>query len=169
MVRANYDYYEPRCSHNSSLSHAAFGMVAARLGDAPTALEHFRATATVDLLNTNHAVVAGTFIGGIHTAACAGTYQLAVNGIGGLDVVDGSLSISPALPEEWSSLSYTVRLRGQQVAVTVRGDEVSVTADGSNTAPVTVRVGAIVRTVEPASTASIPTPRADPGGADTAQ
>lgn len=140
-VRANYDYYEPRCSHNSSLSHAAYGMLSARLGDAPTALEHFRATATVDLLNTNHAVVAGTFIGGIHTAACAGTYQLAVNGIGGLDVVDGVVTVSPALPDDWSSLTYTVRVRAQQLTVTVRADQVVITADSRNTDPVAVRVG----------------------------
>ena len=31
-VQANYDYYEARCSHDSSLSHAAHGMVAARIG-----------------------------------------------------------------------------------------------------------------------------------------
>lgn len=160
-VRANYEYYEPRCSHNSSLSHAAYGMLSARLGDAATALEHFRATATVDLLNTNHAVVAGTFIGGIHTAACAGTYQLAVNGIGGLDVADGVVTLSPALPDEWTSLTYTVRLRGQQLTSTLRRDEVTWTADSANTDAVAVKMGrsdAPPTLVEPDATVIIPVP-----------
>lgn len=156
VARANYEYYEPRCSHNSSLSHAAFGMVAARLGDAATALEHFRATATVDLLNTNHAVVAGTFIGGVHTAACAGTYQLAVNGIGGLDAADGALTIAPALPEAWSSLTYTVQLRGLRADVTVRHDDVVVAADGANGEGISFRVGERTATVEPGQTATLP-------------
>ena len=99
-VEANYRYYEPRCSHHSSLSHAAFGMVATRIGALDDALAHFRATATVDLRDANHSVVAGTFIGGIHTAACGGTHQLAVQGFGGLGFGDGRLTIEPALPPD---------------------------------------------------------------------
>ena len=132
VKRANYDYYEPRCSHNSSLSHAAFGMVAADLGDAATAYEHFRGTALVDLLNTNHPVVGGTFIGGIHTAACGGTLQLVVEGMGGLDFVDGAISIDPALPEEWTSLTYPVSWRGNRLIVEVAQGSVTVTAGAHN-------------------------------------
>src|SRR3984957_8426911 len=37
----NFRYYEPRCSHGSSLSPAKHGLVAARLGDAEMALRFF--------------------------------------------------------------------------------------------------------------------------------
>ncbi len=131
-VAANYDYYEPRCSHQSSLSHAAYGMVAARLGRAEVALDHFRHTATVDLLNTNHAVVAGTFIGGIHTAACGGTMQLAVQGIGGLSYDAERLVIRPALPAAWTSLRYPVRRRDQRFVITVDHDTVTIEAHIAN-------------------------------------
>jgi kojibiose phosphorylase len=103
-VAANYDYYEPCCSNQSSLSDAAYGMVAARLGRAEAALDHFRHTAIVDLLNTNHAVVAGTLVGGIHTAACGGTMQRAVQCLGGLSWDADRLVVRPALPSAWSSL-----------------------------------------------------------------
>ena len=105
-MRANYDYYEPRCSHNSSLSHAVYGFVAAHIGEAEVAHRHFVRTATIDLLNTNHPMVGGTFIGGIHTAACGGTYQLAVQGLGGLGFSSGRLTIDPALPPDWRSTLF---------------------------------------------------------------
>ena len=118
VARANYEYYEPRCSHNSSLSHAAHGFMATRIGELEVAHRHFRETATVDMLNVNHPVVAGTFIGGIHTAACGGTYQLAVHGFGGLGYRDGFLTIDPKLPTEWTSIKYPISWRMRKKAVT---------------------------------------------------
>jgi kojibiose phosphorylase len=139
VVEANYRYYEPRCAHGSTLSHPPFGFSAIRVGDLAKALEHFRATATVDLLTTAHAVVGGTFIGGIHTAACAGAYQLAVMGFGGLDVVDGELRIDPSLPPEWTSLTYPVTFRGRRLRVTVTGDSVDVALVEGPPLDVTIR------------------------------
>ena len=149
-ARANYEYYEPRCSHDSSLSHAAHGMVAARIGEIDQALAHFRATAMVDLLNTNHPVVGGTFIGGIHTAACGGTYQLAVQGFGGLGFAEGELTIDPALPTEWDSLSYPVRWRGNNLRVDVDHSGVTVRAAADNADAVTLRIRESSVTVAPA-------------------
>ena len=151
-AKVNYEYYEARCSHDSSLSHAAHGMVATRLGLGERALDHYRATAMVDLLNTNHPVVGGTFIGGIHTAACGGTYQLVVQGFGGLGFADGMLTIDPALPAEWDSLSYPVSWRGKRLKVTVTRDGVEIMAHGENTDPVAVRVLGRVFDIAPGST-----------------
>jgi len=140
VVAANYRYYVPRCAHGSTLSHPPFGFAAIRAGDLDAALAHFRATATVDLLTTAHAVVGGTFIGGIHTAACGGAYQLAVTGFGGLDVADdGTLTIDPALPDEWSEISYPVTFRGRHLRVTATHDEVDVTLLDGDSIDVTIR------------------------------
>jgi trehalose/maltose hydrolase-like predicted phosphorylase len=138
--RANYAYYEPRCSHHSSLSHAAYGMVAARTGQLGRALDHFRATTAVDLLNTQHAVVGGTFIGGIHTAACGGSYQVAVQGFGGLGFASGRLTVDPALPPVWQSVTYPVRWRGLHFEVTVTHDRVAIVSDSLNEESATIRV-----------------------------
>lgn len=158
VARANYEYYEPRCSHHSSLSHAAFGMVAARTGDLERALAHFRATATVDLRDANHSVVGGTFIGGIHTAACGGTHQLAVHGFGGLGFADGRLTVDPALPPGWTSMAYPIRWRGQRLSVTVGPGAIDVVAAEHNDAPVRVVVRGAEVTVPPGTTVSIPEP-----------
>jgi kojibiose phosphorylase len=152
-VRANYEYYEPRCSHNSSLSHAAYGMISKRTGKLDEALHHYRATARVDLLNTNHAVVAGTFIGGIHTAACGGTNQLVVQGFGGLGFDGGNLTVDPRLPPDWSSLRYPVTWRNQRLVVVVDHELVTVTADETNTATVNIRTNGTDLSLAPGATA----------------
>ncbi|MFK8025097.1 MAG: glycosyl hydrolase family 65 protein, partial [Ilumatobacter sp.] len=154
-VAANYDYYEPRCTHNSSLSHAAYGMAAARLGRSEAALEHFRATALVDLLNTNHAVVGGTFIGGIHTAACGGTIQLAVHGIGGLGFDGEALTVSPSLPAAWTMREYPVHWRGQNLRVRAEHGAVSITADAQNDRAVDVVVAGRTTPIRPGTTATV--------------
>ena len=130
-------------------------MVAARIGELERALEHFRATATVDLLNTSHAVVGGTFIGGIHTAACGGTYQLAVQGFGGLGFAGGQLTIDPALPPDWDSLTYPVRWRGHRLGVTVEHDLIEVIADPANVGSVSVSVRGEPTTISPGETLTI--------------
>ena len=42
--KANFEYYEPRCGHGSSLSPAIHALVAARLGDTALAERYFRAS-----------------------------------------------------------------------------------------------------------------------------
>ena len=153
IMRANYDYYEPRCSHGSSLSHAAFGMLAIKVGDIEAAHRHFLETARVDLDNTQHAIVGGTFIGGIHTAACGGTYQLVTQGFGGLGFRDGRLTIEPHLPSAWTALQYPVTWRGHRLDVRAEIDGVSVTASTANPGPVTLSVGGNDVTIDPGSSA----------------
>ena len=121
-------------------------------GELDGALDHFRATATVDLLNTNHAVVGGTFIGGIHTAACGGTYQLAVQGFGGLGFADGQLTVDPALPPGWNSITYPVRWRGSRLVISVQPVAVEVSADESNAQDVSLRVQGKSIVVSPGGT-----------------
>src|SRR5690606_30786458 len=49
--KANFEYYEPRCGHGSSLSPAIHAVVAARLGNMALAEHYFRQTAEIDLAN----------------------------------------------------------------------------------------------------------------------
>lgn len=150
VQKANYDYYEPRCAKESSLSHAVHALVATRLGYTEQAYEHFMKSATVDLLSTNKPLVGGTFIGGMHTAACGGAYQAAVFGFGGLSVAEGVVEVAPHLPSHWVSISYGVVFRDQQLRVTAGHDGVTVTAAAANTGPVLVRChGGAMQTLGP--------------------
>jgi len=146
VQRANYDYFEPRCSHGSSLSHSVHATVATRLSRfdpryLDQAYEYFMDTAALDLRTTAHSVVGGTFIGGMHTAANAGAYQTAVFGFGGFSIADGTVQIAPALPTHWNSIEYTVIVHGQRLDVRATSTAVTVRADTDNTDTVPVRLG----------------------------
>jgi 1,2-alpha-glucosylglycerol phosphorylase len=161
VQRANYDHYEPRCSHGSSLSHSVHATVAARLaGFDPAylaqAYEYFMDTAALDLRTAAHSVVGGTFIGGMHTAANAGAYQTAVYGFGGFSANDRVVTIAPALPPGWTSLAYDVVVRRQRLTIEIErpdGEQVLtiVTAAPDNTDAVPVRIGvaSATRLVDP--------------------
>ncbi len=141
VQRANYDYYEPRCAHGSSLSHSVHALVATRLAELDpeyldVAARYFFDTATIDLLATQHAAVGGTFIGGIHTAATAGAYGVVVYGFVGLSVDNGVVSLDPRLPPKWKSLALTLEIWGQRLKVLVGPDQVTAVADDENTGAV---------------------------------
>jgi kojibiose phosphorylase len=155
ILDANYHYYAPRCAHFSTLSHPAHGMVAVRIGELDRALAHLRTTATVDLLSTAPSVVGGTFIGGIHTAACSGALQVAVQGFGGLGFADGRLVVDPALPSAWTALEYPVAWRGHHLRVRIGSDgSVSIESHADNPGPVEVVVRGEPVTVEPGARAA---------------
>ena len=98
---ANFRYYEPRCSHGSSLSPAMHGLAAARLGDTEMALRFFRQTAAIDLADTHAATD-----GGVHIAALGGIWMLAVFGFAGVSFRNDDLTIDPRLPAGWRRLTF---------------------------------------------------------------
>lgn len=112
---ANFAYYEPRCSHGSSLSHALHGLAAARLGLSDQALAHFRQTAAIDLGN-GHAATDG----GVHIAAVGGVWLIAVFGFAGLSLHDDHLAVDPRMPAGWSSMSFAVQWRGRHLRIKIR-------------------------------------------------
>ena len=108
------DYYEPRCSHGSSLSRAMHGLVAARLGYSEMALRYFRQTAAIDLADTHVAID-----GGVHIAALGGVWLTAVFGFAGLSLRDDGVAIDPQLPAGWTSLGFGFQWRGRRLRIKI--------------------------------------------------
>ncbi len=111
---ANFQYYEPRCSHGSSLSPAMHGLVAARLGYSEMALRYFRQTAAIDLADTHVAID-----GGVHIAAPGGVWLTAVFGFAGLSLRSDGVAINPQLPTGWSSLGFGCQWRGRRLKIRI--------------------------------------------------
>ena len=112
---ASWDYYEPRCLHDSSLSLSTHSVLASDIGDPELGYEMFRKACLIDLDNADpHSSDAG-----IHAASYGGLWQCVVQGFGGLRMLGGKLRISPNLPKAWKKLSYTLLWKGQRLAVTV--------------------------------------------------
>ncbi len=122
-MRENFLYYEKRTQHRSSLSPAIHAIVAARIGFTEKAYRYFFDAGLIDLHNSKPAFSGGTFIGGIHTAACGIARQIAVYGFGGVEACDEGIRISPALPAEWESLSFNYVWRGSSIGIVIKKDE----------------------------------------------
>jgi alpha,alpha-trehalose phosphorylase len=116
--RANFDYYDPLTTGDSSLSACIQSIVGAELGDERRAVDYFRFALLMDLGD-----VAGNVSDGVHIAAAAGVWQALVFGFGGVRDFDGRLSIEPRLPKGWRSLAFSLRLRGRQLRVELAHDE----------------------------------------------
>jgi 1,2-alpha-glucosylglycerol phosphorylase len=155
VVAANLDHYLPRTKHASSLSRPMYGLVAARLGRVDEAYELFLRGATVDLLADSHAAPGGTFIGGIHTAACGATWQVAVLGFGGVHVRDDRVEVAPRLPAGWDRLRFGLAVRGSWLTVDATRERVAVTA-AAGPGPVTVAVYDDLVEVAPGGTVTVP-------------
>ncbi|HVW98437.1 MAG TPA: glycoside hydrolase family 65 protein [Mucilaginibacter sp.] len=116
-IRRNFDFYEPRTVHESSLSPCVHNILAAKLGDEARAYEFYLRTARLDLDDYNNDTEDGC-----HITSMAGTWMSVVEGFGGMRVKDGKLSFSPFLPEKWKSFSFNVGFRGTVVKITISKD-----------------------------------------------
>ena len=119
--KANFDFYEKRTAHASSLSHCIHAMMGLAVGRRARAYDYFMKTALFDLENLHE----NTAIG-IHAAAVGGTWQTVIYGFGGFSIKSDRIVLKPWLPKKWESLSFCVQWRGRTVDVTVFHDKVSV-------------------------------------------
>jgi len=118
IIRKNYDYYEPRTLHFSSLSPSAYSLTASRIGYTEEAYKNFVKSVNIDLKNTNEPISGGTFIGGIHTAAAGAAWQMATTGFMGLGIDEnGTAEINPALPDNWKSVAFFLNFRGNEIRI----------------------------------------------------
>ena len=84
IKKANWEYYEPRTEHGSSLSACAYAMVATEFNNLDYAYKYFLKTAKIDLEAKYKVYVGNVFMGGSHPAANGGAWMTAVLGFGGV-------------------------------------------------------------------------------------
>lgn len=116
-VRRNFDYYEPKTIHESSLSQCVHSILASRIGYREKAYDFFLSSARLDLDN-----VQGNTHAGVHMANLAGTWMCVVYGFAGMRRWKGTLQFRPWLPEQWEGYSFRAALRGSVIEVRVDPD-----------------------------------------------
>lgn len=132
IKRANWDYYEPRTEHGSSLSPCVYALVAADLGDTEWAYRYFMRTATVDLSGNSKQYAGPLYIGGTHPAANGGAWMAAVFGFGGLKLSGDRMLVAPRLPAKWQRLSLRFCWRGNWYGASFTPTGVTLAADATN-------------------------------------
>ncbi len=149
VMKKNFDYYEPRTQHGSSLSPSAYGIIASKVGYTQHAYQYFMKSCTIDLYNTNKAVSGGTFIGGIHTAACGAAWQMIVQGFSGFEHTDHGVSFQPEIPKEWDSVAYNLVYRGNILHVFISHKEIKIQSNPGKGEKINLAVNGKEYTIAP--------------------
>lgn len=108
--KANYDFYEPKTTHDSSLSPAIYSIIASEIGYREDAYAYFTQTARLDLDDYNDNAYQG-----LHIACLAGTWLTLVQGFAGMRVKDGALHFAPYVPEAWNGYSFRLQFQGRRL------------------------------------------------------
>jgi maltose phosphorylase len=120
-IERNFDFYEPRTVHESSLSPCVHSILAARIGRSEKAYELYLRTSRLDLDDYNHEVDEG-----LHITSMGGTWMSVIYGFGGMRVREGLLSFEPRLPANWEALSFKILYRGRILKVKILANRVTI-------------------------------------------
>jgi alpha,alpha-trehalose phosphorylase len=110
----DFAYYEPLTVRDSSLSACTQAVIAAETGHLELAYDYFGEAALIDLDNLEH-----NTRDGLHIASLAGTWIVAVAGLGGMRDHGGVLAFAPRLPERINRLTFGLCFRGRRLRVDV--------------------------------------------------
>jgi maltose phosphorylase len=113
-IRENFDFYEPKTVHESSLSPCVHAIIAAKIGNMEKAYEMYLRTSRLDLDDYNHEADEG-----LHITSMAGTWMSLVEGFAGVRVYDGQLHFQPRIPNSWKSYSFNIRIQNKLIEVCV--------------------------------------------------
>jgi len=127
MVQKNWEYYEPRTEHGSSLSACMYALTACRFGRPDLAYPLFMKSARSDLDGGGKSWAGNIYIGGTHPAAAGGAYMIATQGFAGLRLQEGQLVLKPSLPEQIESIEFPLIFHGKHMHVTVTHDKSEIT------------------------------------------
>ena len=120
--KANFDYYEPKTNHGSSLSATIHAIVACEIGYHEQAYEYFRSTAYMDIgdfkKNTS---------GGLHVACLGGVWMSVVNGFLGMRMYDRGLEFNVNLPKGWKRCTNRIFYKGAVVEISAEQNETTFT------------------------------------------
>lgn len=121
-IERNFDFYEPKTVHESSLSPCVHVVLAAYLNRMDKAYELYLRTSRLDLDDYNKEVHEG-----LHITSMAGTWLSVVEGFGGMRVEDDQLKFEPRLPAHWEELSFVIKFREKvlKVRMTQSGAEIA--------------------------------------------
>ena len=119
LMQKNWEYYEPRTEHGSSLSACMYSLVACQTGKSDIAYPFFMKSAKADLTPGGKEWAGLIYIGGTHPASEGGAWIVAINGFAGISIKDGKLVCEPNIPKHWNGMSFKLKFMDKLYKVTI--------------------------------------------------
>lgn len=126
IMKKNWEYYEPRTEHGSSLSACMYSLLSCYTGNPDNAYSLFMKSANADLLPAGKEWLGLIYIGGTHPASEGGAWIVAIKGFSGMDIENGELTFNPKLPEKWNSMKFKIMFKGKLYSVLVSKNGVEI-------------------------------------------
>lgn len=126
IMKKNWEYYEPRTEHGSSLSACMYSLVACGINNANAAYPLFMKSASADLRAGGKEWAGLLYIGGTHPASEGGAWIVAVNGFAGINEKDGIVVAEPNLPDSWKGMRFKYAYRGKIYSVKILNNEATI-------------------------------------------
>ena len=142
--RADFEYYDPITTGDSSLSAVVQSIIAAEVGHQKAALEYFRSGLFVDIADLH-----GNAGDGVHIASCGGVWNALVHGFAGMRHSEGALRFDPRLPAQWEGLRFPLTVRGSRFRVELQKEAITFTLETGDPVMVEVRGEQVEITTEP--------------------
>lgn len=131
--RANYEYYEPRTIHESSLSPSIHSIFASELQKHDEAFKFFGFATRMDLDNYNRNTKEG-----LHTTSLAGAWLNIVYGFGGMRSDGEILKFNPSIPGKWNSYSFRIVYNDVILSINVDKVKLNITVIGDKSVDIEV-------------------------------
>lgn len=132
-IARNYDFYEQRTVHESSLSPCVHSILASKIGRYDHAYELYLRTSRLDLDDYNKEVDEG-----LHITSMGGTWMSVVHGFGGMRVIKGTLHFDPRIPDQWNSLAFKIMFKGRTLRITISHKDVTIANESDRTIEIIV-------------------------------
>ncbi|OOM78969.1 glycosyl hydrolase family 65 protein [Clostridium sp. BL-8] len=126
VLLKNWQYYEPRTEHGSSLSACMYALVACKCGLADKAYEFFLKSALTDIEGKGKQWAGLIYIGGTHPASSGGAYMTVVEGFGGIYFEDGIVKSKPCMPANWKRLSFKILYLNKLYQIDITNNEAEI-------------------------------------------
>jgi len=124
LLKANYDFYEQRTSHGSTLSKVVHAVISKYIYSTEISWDWFMEAMESDINDTQ----GGTTIEGVHTGVMAGTLEVLKQDFAGLNMSSTPMKVDPELPAHWGEMKLNFIWRSIWFDLVIDGDRVNMTA-----------------------------------------
>ncbi len=136
LLKVNYDYYEKRTSHGSTLSKVVHSVAASYLQNGGPVWDWFMEAMRSDIYDTQ----GGTTVEGVHTGVMAGTLDVITRYFAGVQPYGESLCVNPHLPAHWKLLAFKIRYKKTWYYFEFTKDALNLAIDAKSERRVSARI-----------------------------
>ncbi len=132
--RADFDYYDPITTGDSSLSAVVQCIIAAEVGYHELALRYFYDALFVDLADRHRNAADG-----VHVASTGGVWSTLVGGFAGMRDHGGRLTFDPRFPAGWAGMTFRMRWHGSRLRLRLTQEALTLVVEVGEPVEVEVR------------------------------